>query len=216
MNQRMNSQQNGGRNTQVMRPHVVNINEHVQPNIYYDQMNPRQQYQPQAGGQANNGCAPNHNGSANQHHAWNGKQAPPHNPCPSNTHDIRYMEGNAEPQANEPSSSQSMPMECQNQQLSPNANTITYQLREVYDGTIGEEPMMAVTTRAMRGSAPIEDVLDGHENYLSDDVARPQIQELEKVASTARQATRAVARENEILDEEEGLLFLCLSFHAIK
>ena len=80
------------------------------------------------------------------------------------------MEGNAEPQANEPLTSQSMPMECQNQQGSPNANTITYQLREVYDGTIGEEPAMAVTTRAMRGSAPMEDKLEGQENYLSDDV----------------------------------------------
>ena len=59
-------------------------------------------------------------------------------------------------------------MECQNQQWSPNANMITYQLREVYNGTIGEEPTMAVTTRAMRGSASIEDELDGQENYSSD------------------------------------------------
>ena len=60
-------------------------------------------------------------------------------------------------------------------------------------GTIGEEPAMAVTTRAMRGSAPIEDELDGQENYSSDDVERPQFHELEKVASAARQATRGIA-----------------------
>ena len=105
MNQRMNSQQNGGGNTQGMRPQGVNTNELVQQNIYYNQMNPRQQYQPPAGGQAENGYAPNHNGSANQQPAGNGKQVPPHNPSPSNTQDVRYMEGNAEPQSNEPSTS---------------------------------------------------------------------------------------------------------------
>ena len=56
----------------------------------------------------------------------------------------------------------------------------------------------------MRGGAPIKDELDGQEDYSSDDVVRPQFQELEKVASTARQATRAIARENEILDDEGG------------
>ena len=61
---------------------------------------------------------------------------------------------------------------------------------------------MAVTTRAMRGNAPIGDELGGHENYSSDDVERPQFHELGKVASTARQTTRRVARENEILDED--------------
>ena len=44
---------------QGMRPQGVNTNEPVQPNIYYDQMNPAQQYQSPAGGQG-------HNGSANQ------------------------------------------------------------------------------------------------------------------------------------------------------
>ena len=65
MNQGMNSQQNNGGNMQGMRPQGVNTNEPVQPNIYYDQTNPAQQYQPPAGGQANNGYVPNHNGSAN-------------------------------------------------------------------------------------------------------------------------------------------------------
>ena len=187
-----------------MRPQGVNINELVQPNIYYDQTNSGQQYEPPAGGQVNNGYAPNHNGSANQQPAGNGKQVLPHNPGPLNTQDVRFMEGNAGPQANESSTSQSMPMECQNQQWSPNANMNTYQLRDVYGGIICEEPAMAVTTRAMRGSAPIEDELDGQENHSSDNVERPQFQELGKVASMARQATRAVARENEILDEEGG------------
>ena len=63
---------------------------------------------------------------------------------------------------------------------------------------------MAVTTRAMRGSAPVEDKIDEPENYSSDDVKQPQFHELEKVASAARQTTRAIERENEILDGEEG------------
>ena len=76
-----------------------------------------------------------------------------------------------------------MSTECQNQQWLPNVNAITYQLKELYDGTLGEEPAMAVTTRAMRGSAPIEDKLDEPANYSSDDVEQLQFQELEKVAS---------------------------------
>ena len=115
MNQGMNSQQNNGGNTQGMRPQGVNTNEPVQPNIYYDQMNPAQQYQPPAGGQGNNGYAPNHNGSANQQPVGNGKQVLPHNPGPLSTQDVRFMEGNAGTPANEPLTSQSMPTECQNQ-----------------------------------------------------------------------------------------------------
>ena len=73
-------------------------------------------------------------------------------------------------------------MECQNQQWSPNTNATTYQLRGVYEGTACEEPALVVTIRAMRGSVPAEDELDGQEKYSSDDVERPQFQELEKVA----------------------------------
>ena len=95
-------------------------------------------------------------------------------------------------------------MECQNQQWSPNTNAITYQLRGVYAGTTCEEPALAVNTRAMRGSAPAEDELDGQKNYSFDDVERPQFQELEEVANATRQATKAVARENENLDDKGG------------
>ena len=141
-------------------------------------------------------------GSTNQQPVGNGKQVLPHHPGPLNTQDVRFMEGNAGNQVNEPSTSQSVPTECQNQQWSPNVNAITYQLKELYDGAFGEEPAMAVTTRAMRGTAPIEDAVDEQADYSSDDVERPQFDELGKVASTARQAIRAVARENQILDEE--------------
>ena len=64
-------------------------------------------------------------------------------------------------------------MEGQNHQWSPHANAITYELRGVYEGTIHEEPALAVTTRAMRGSALEEDELEGQKNYSSDDVKRP-------------------------------------------
>ena len=53
----------------------------------------------------------------------------------------------------------------------------------------------------MRGSAPIEDAGYEHANYSDDDVERPQFDELGKVASAARQTTRAVARENQIMDK---------------
>ena len=56
----------------------------------------------------------------------------------------------------------------------------------------------------MRGSALAEDELEGQENYSSDDVEGPQFQDLEKVANTGRHATKALARENEILDDEGG------------
>ena len=112
------------------------------------------------------------------------------------------MEGSAGNQVNEPSTSQSAPTECQNQQWATNVNAITYQLKELYDGSFGEEPAMAVTTRAMRGNAPAEERVDELENYSSDDVEQPQFDELGKVARTARQATKSVARENQILDEE--------------
>ena len=66
-------------------------------------------------------------------------------------------------------------MECQNQQWSPNANANanTYELRGVYEGTTCEKLALAVTTRAMRGSIPAEDELDGQDNYSSEDVDRP-------------------------------------------
>ena len=128
----------------------------------------KSQYKPQLW--AYNGYAPNHNGPLNQQPAGNGRQVPPHNPSPSNTHDVRFMEGNTEPQTIKPSTSEAMPMECQNQHWSPNTSAITYQLRGVYEGTICKEPVLAVTIRAIRNSAPAEDELDGQENHSSDDV----------------------------------------------
>ena len=156
------------------------------------------------GGLTNNGYTPNQNGPVNHQPAGNGRQVPPHNLGPSNTHDVRFLERNTEPQAGGPSTSQAMPMECQNPQWSPNANAITYQLRGMYERTTCEEPPLVVTTRAMRGNAQAEEELDGEENHSSDDVERPQFQELEKVVNAARHATRAVARESEILNDEGG------------
>ena len=109
-----------------------------------------------------------------------------------------------EPRANETSTRQAMPMECQTQQWSPNTNAITYRLRGVYEGTTCEEPALAVTTRPTRGSAPTKNELDGQENYSSHNVERPQFQELEKVANAVRHAIRAVARDNENLDDHGG------------
>lgn len=96
------------------------------------------------------------------------------------------MEGNIEPHANKPSTSQTMPTEGQNQ-WSP--------LRGVYEGITKEKPALAVTTRAMRGSAPPEDEPERQENYSLNDVEPPHYPSLEKMANAARQTTRALARK---------------------
>ena len=151
----------------------------------------------------NNGYAPNYNGPAVQQTAGNGRHVPPQNPGPSNTQDVRFMECATEPQVNEPPPVQPMLAEGHNP-WPPQVNSITYELRSLDGEVVHEAPALAVTTRAMRGNAPIENELDGQGDYSSDDVERPQFQELEKVASAARQATKALVRENEVLDDVEG------------
>ena len=96
-----------------------------------------------------------------------------------------------------------MPTEGQNQ-WPPHANAITYELRGVYEGTTHEEHALAVSTKAMRGSAPAEDELEGHENYSSDDVEPPHFPDLKKVANATRHVTKALAKDNEILDDMGG------------
>lgn len=122
---------------------------------------------------------------------------------PSNTQDARFMESITEPQTNEPPPAQATSTEGQNQ-WPPHANAITYELRGVYEGAIHEAHALAVTTRAMRGNVPVENELDGQEEYSSDDEEPPHFPDLEKIASVARQATKALAKENEILDDMEG------------
>ena len=96
-----------------------------------------------------------------------------------------------------------MPTEGQTQRF-PHANAITYKLRGVYEETTHEAPALAVTTKVLRGSTLVKHKLEGQENYSSDDVEPPHFPDLKKVANAARQATKVLARENEILDDMEG------------
>ena len=188
---------------QVARPHGTNTNEPRPPNLYYDQTSNRQTFQPPAGVQTNNKYAPNHNGPATQQPAGNGRQVHPHNPSPTNTQDVRFIESTMEPQVNEPPTVQAMPAECQNQ-WSPHANAITYELKGVYEGTTHEAPALAVTTRAMRVNTLAVNELEGQNEYSSVVVEPPHFPDLKKVANAARQATKVSARKNEILDDREG------------
>lgn len=63
-----------------------------------------------------------------------------------------------------------------------------------------EAPALAVTTRAMRGNIQAEKDVQGQEKYSSEG---PHLSKLERVARTAKGATKALERENEIVHERE-------------
>ena len=110
------------------------------------------------------------------------------------------MDGTAETHLDESFIPQVPPEEEQNQ-WPPNANVITYELRRLDDGTTCEAPALAVTTRAMRGKIQAEKDVEGQEEYSLDDA--PHLLDLERVARTARRATKALEVENEILQDRE-------------
>ena len=95
---------------------------------------------------------------------------------------------------------QVLPGEEQNQ-WPPNANVITYELKSLDDGTTREAPALAVTTRAKRGNFQVEKDVKGQEEYSSDEA--PHLSDLDRVARTARRATKALEVENEILQDRE-------------
>ena len=57
----------------------------------------------------------------------------------------------------------------------------------------------------MRDNTLVENELEAEDEYSSYDVEPPHFPNLEKVANAARQTTKALARENEILDDMERL-----------
>ena len=60
---------------------------------------------------------------------------------------------------------------------------------------------MAVTTRAMRGDAPLEVGIEGQEEYYLDEGLN--IPELDKVARVSRKVTKEIEKENVILHDRE-------------
>ena len=94
-----------------------------------------------------------------------------------------------------------MPPEEEENQWPPNANVITFELRRLDYGTICKAPALIVTTRAMRGNLQTKKDVEEQEEYSSDEA--PHLSDLERIARTARIATKALEVENEILQDRE-------------
>ena len=75
----------------------------------------------------------------------NRRQAPPNDPGPSNSQDVRFMDSTVEPQLVEPFVPQAPPEEDQSK-WPPTANVIIYELRSSDEETTHEAPALAVTT----------------------------------------------------------------------
>ena len=131
-------------------------------NLYYDHENARLTFHPPAGLQTANGYIPIQNRPVGPQPHDNRRQAPPNNPDPSNSQDVRFMDGTADTHPDEFFILQVPPREEQNQ-WRPNANVITYELRRLDDGTTCEAPALAVTTRAMRNNLQVEKDVEGQE-----------------------------------------------------
>ena len=84
-------------------------------------------------------------------------------------------------------------------QCPPHANSISYELKGLKEEVVHEAPALAVTTKAMRGNAPLEvDEEEEEENSLEE---ISYFSDLENVIREARKATKALERENEIVHE---------------
>jgi hypothetical protein len=130
----------------------------------------------------------NRPGGAQQFH--NRRQAPPNDPGPSNSQDVRFIDGVTEPHYDE-----SIPFQLGDKgeqvQWPPHTNVITYELRSlhegviqkgvIHEGVIQEALALAVTTRAMTGNSQAEKDVEGHKEYSSDE--GPNLSDLDKVAT---------------------------------
>ena len=75
-------------------------------------------------------------------------------------------------------------------QCSPHANSISYELEGLKEEIVHEAPALAVTTRAMRGNAPLEvEKEEEAENPLGE---IPYFLDFENVARKARKTTNAL------------------------
>ena len=130
-------------------------NELRPPNLYYDHGNARQTFHPPAGLQTTNGYIyiQGRQGSPQNH--VNRRQAPPMDPGPSNSQDVRFMDGVVDANCDD---MLHFPMGIGEEQSlwPPHTNAITYELRSLEGEVIHEAPALAVTTRARRGDALLE------------------------------------------------------------
>ena len=80
------------------------------------------------------------------------------------------------------------------------ANSISYELKSLKEKIVHKAPALAVTTRAMRGNAPLEVKEEEEEEEMGE---IPYLSDLENITREARKATKALERENKIFHERE-------------
>ena len=121
-------------------------------------------------------------------------------PGPSNSQDVRFMDGvvdtNCDDMLHFP-----MGIGEEQSQWPPHTNAITYELRSPEGKVIHKAPALADTTRARRRDAPLEIGIGDQEEYFSDEGLN--IPELDKVARVAMDITKEVEKENKILHDRQ-------------
>ena len=151
-------------NMQGARPQGGPPNDLRPLNLYYNHENARQTFHPPVGLQTTTGYIPVQNRPVGPPPQDNRRQAPPNDPGPSNSQDVKFMDGTVEPQLVEFFVPQAPPEEEQSQ-WPPTANVITYELRSLDEETTHEAPALAVTTRAMRGNVQPDDEVEEQEEH---------------------------------------------------
>ena len=132
-------------------PQGVLPNELRPPNLYYDHGNAREIFHPLLGLQTANRYISIQNRPNDPQNFNNGRQALSTDPGPSNSLDVKFMDGVTESHHDEPILFQ-MGVGEEQGQWPPYINAITYELRSLDDEVTHEAPALVVTTRAMRGN----------------------------------------------------------------
>jgi hypothetical protein len=127
-------------------------------------------------------------------------QVPPTDPGSSNSQDVKFMDGLTDPHHDESILPQ-VALKEEQSQWPPHTNVMTYELRSVNDGVTHEAPVLAITTRTMRGNIQVEKDVELHEEYPSDE--DHHLSDLERVAKTTRKATKDLEKDNGILQDRE-------------
>ena len=195
-----NSQQQARDNMRGARPQSGAPNELRQPNLYYDHGNSKQIFYPPAGLQTTNGYIPIQGRQGRSQNVDNKRQAPPMDPGPSNSQDVRFVDGVIESHYDDVVPFQ-MEIGKEQGQWPPHTNVMTYELKSLGDEVTHEASTLAVTTRVRRRRTSLEVRVEDQEDYSSDEA--PNLSELDRVARVARKATRELKRENVIFHDRE-------------
>ena len=139
--------------------------------MYCDHDNARQSFHPPAELQTANGYIPIQGRQGGPQNFVNRPQTPPTDPGPSNSQDVRFMDGVVESHHDDV-----FPLEMEigeeQGQWPPHTNAITYELKSLGDEVTHKAPALAVIIRARRGKAPLDVGVEGQEEYSLDDFTR--------------------------------------------